>query len=189
MRAVLPQSALRSHSQPLEHRVLARWLIGRVWCGAGRWVRAAGRWVRAAGDRLRHRRLYSHPRVAQRRDRVQAIMGPRAGAAAVQPGPVLPRRPTWEQVGQIFQSADALLCPTATSGYVAGYPYLGSMEVGGATVSHNILGAMTLPFNIRSRCAVRSPRVAPRTAYPPECRWCRDRTTMSPPFVWRARWK
>ena len=42
----------------------------------------------------------------------------------------------------------------ATAGYSAGYPYLGEMEVGGSTVSHNILGAMTLPFNILSRCAV-----------------------------------
>ena len=30
------------------------------------------------------------------------------------------------------------------------------MEVGGGHVSHNILGAMTLPFNILSRCAVLS---------------------------------
>ncbi len=61
----------------------------------------------------------------------------------------------WEPLGQIFEGADVLLCPTmATAGYAAGYPYLGDMEVGGSTVSHNILGAMTLPFNILSRCAV-----------------------------------
>ena len=63
----------------------------------------------------------------------------------------------WEPLGQLFERADALLCPTmATSGYIAGQPYLGSMEVGGSMVSHNILGAMTLPFNILSRCAVLS---------------------------------
>ena len=63
----------------------------------------------------------------------------------------------WEPLGQIFERADAMLCPTmATAGYIAGHPYLGEMEVGGAMVNHNILGAMTLPFNILSRCAVLS---------------------------------
>lgn len=41
-----------------------------------------------------------------------------------------------EPLGQLFERADALLCPTmATSGYIAGQPYLGSMEVGGSMVS------------------------------------------------------
>jgi Asp-tRNA(Asn)/Glu-tRNA(Gln) amidotransferase A subunit family amidase len=43
----------------------------------------------------------------------------------------------------------------ATDGYVAGEPYLeGGMAVGDSHVRHHILGAMTLPFNILSRCPV-----------------------------------
>jgi aspartyl-tRNA(Asn)/glutamyl-tRNA(Gln) amidotransferase subunit A len=61
----------------------------------------------------------------------------------------------WEPLGRLFQTYDVLLCPTmATAGYVAGEPYLEPMAVGGGVVPHNILGAMTLPFNILSRCAV-----------------------------------
>ena len=63
----------------------------------------------------------------------------------------------WKPLGLLFQEFDALVCPTmATTGYVAGEPYLEPMAVGGRTVPHNILGAMTLPFNILSRCAVLS---------------------------------
>jgi len=61
----------------------------------------------------------------------------------------------WEPLGALFERFDVLLCPTmATTGYAAGEPYLTPMRVGAGTVPHNILGAMTLPFNILSRCAV-----------------------------------
>jgi Asp-tRNA(Asn)/Glu-tRNA(Gln) amidotransferase A subunit family amidase len=62
----------------------------------------------------------------------------------------------WEPLGLLFQRVDAFLCPTmATDGYRAGEPYLeGGMDVGGSHVRHHILGAMTLPFNINSRCPV-----------------------------------
>lgn len=63
----------------------------------------------------------------------------------------------WEPLGELFERFDALLCPTmATEGYLAGEPYLDGMHVGGQHVWHHILGAMTLPFNILSRCPVLS---------------------------------
>lgn len=63
----------------------------------------------------------------------------------------------WDPLGLVFEEFDALLCPTmATAGYVAGEPYLGPMAVGEGRVVNNILAAMTLPFNILSRCAVLS---------------------------------
>ena len=86
LRAVLPQPALGHHPQPVEHRVLARRVVGRL-------GRSARRGLRAAGHRLRHRWLDPHPGVAQRGHRVQAAVGSRACVAAVQPRPVLPRRP------------------------------------------------------------------------------------------------
>jgi Asp-tRNA(Asn)/Glu-tRNA(Gln) amidotransferase A subunit family amidase len=43
----------------------------------------------------------------------------------------------------------------ATDGFVAGEAYLeGGLAIGDGHVHHHILGAMTLPFNIQSRCAV-----------------------------------
>ena len=62
----------------------------------------------------------------------------------------------WEPLGVLFQTYDALVCPTmATSGYEAGNPYLaGGLVIGDGHVNHHILGAMTLPFNILSRCPV-----------------------------------
>lgn len=63
----------------------------------------------------------------------------------------------WQPIGELFERCDVLLCPTmATAGYVAGEPYLTPMTVGAGSVQHNILGAMTLPFNILSRCPVMS---------------------------------
>jgi len=64
----------------------------------------------------------------------------------------------WLPLGRLFEAHDVVLCPTmATAGYVAGQAYLGdSFAIGGSTVSHHILGAMTLPFNMFSRCPVLS---------------------------------
>ena len=64
----------------------------------------------------------------------------------------------WEPLGRLFRTYDAMICPTmATSGYEAGNSYLaGGMAVGDGHVHHHILGAMTLPFNILSRCPVLS---------------------------------
>jgi Asp-tRNA(Asn)/Glu-tRNA(Gln) amidotransferase A subunit family amidase len=42
----------------------------------------------------------------------------------------------------------------ATDGYRAGEAYLDGMDIGDGSVVHHILGAMTLPFNIQSRCPV-----------------------------------
>lgn len=62
----------------------------------------------------------------------------------------------WLALGKVFQEHDAMICPTmATDGFVAGEAYLeGGMRIGDGHVQHHILGAMTLPFNIQSRCAV-----------------------------------
>jgi len=63
----------------------------------------------------------------------------------------------WQPIGELFERCDVLLCPTmATAGYEAGEPYLTPMAIGAGSVPHNILGAMTLPFNILSRCPVMS---------------------------------
>lgn len=63
----------------------------------------------------------------------------------------------WGPLGRLFERFDAFICPTmATEGYVAGEPYLGEFSINGTTVQHHILGAMTLPFNILSRCPVLS---------------------------------
>ncbi|MBI4883863.1 MAG: amidase [Actinobacteria bacterium] len=64
----------------------------------------------------------------------------------------------WEPLGRLFERFDVLLCPTmATDGFLAGESYLaGGMDVGTGHVHHHILGAMTLPFNLFSRCPVLS---------------------------------
>jgi len=63
----------------------------------------------------------------------------------------------WRPVADVFRSHDVLLCPTmATEGYLAGEPYLDGMDVGGQHLVHHLLGAMTVPFNVLSRCPVMS---------------------------------
>ena len=63
----------------------------------------------------------------------------------------------WQPLGELFERFDVLVCPTmATEGYVAGEAYLDGIDVGGRHLWHHILGAMTLPFNILSRCPVLS---------------------------------
>ncbi|MGB8860860.1 MAG: amidase [Ilumatobacteraceae bacterium] len=62
----------------------------------------------------------------------------------------------WEPLGRLFETYDAMICPTmATDGFEAGRSYIeGGMDIGDGHVRHHILGAMTLPFNILSRCPV-----------------------------------
>lgn len=62
----------------------------------------------------------------------------------------------WAPLGELFDRYDALICPTmATDGFRAGDPYLeGPFAVGDGAVPHHILMAMTLPFNLFSRCPV-----------------------------------
>ena len=62
----------------------------------------------------------------------------------------------WESLGGLFEQYDAVVCPTmATDGFVAGQAYLeGPFAVGDGFVDHHIKMAMTLPFNLFSRCPV-----------------------------------
>ena len=62
----------------------------------------------------------------------------------------------WEPLGALFEQYDAFVCPTmATDGFVAGQAYLeGPFAVGDGFVDHHIKMAMTLPFNLFSRCPV-----------------------------------
>jgi Asp-tRNA(Asn)/Glu-tRNA(Gln) amidotransferase A subunit family amidase len=62
----------------------------------------------------------------------------------------------WQPLGQLFERFDALICPTmATDGFRAGDSYLqGPFDVGDGQVGHHIMMAMTLPFNLFSRCPV-----------------------------------
>jgi aspartyl-tRNA(Asn)/glutamyl-tRNA(Gln) amidotransferase subunit A len=64
----------------------------------------------------------------------------------------------WRPLGELFDRYDALLCPTmAVDGFVAGEPYLAAgIDIGDGHVDQHIKGAMTLPFNIFSRCPVLS---------------------------------
>lgn len=64
----------------------------------------------------------------------------------------------WEPLGRLFESYDAMLCPTiASAGLLAGEGYVdGQVPVGDTFVEHNILAMMTLPFNLFSRCPVLS---------------------------------
>lgn len=60
----------------------------------------------------------------------------------------------WRPLGEIFEDADVLLCPTmATQGFVAGESYLDGIVVGGEHVKP-WQAEMTLPFNLFSRCPV-----------------------------------
>ena len=64
----------------------------------------------------------------------------------------------WQPLGELFERFDGLLCPTmAIDGFRAGDAYLdGPINVGSGTVDQHIKGAMTLPFNLFSRCPVLS---------------------------------
>jgi Asp-tRNA(Asn)/Glu-tRNA(Gln) amidotransferase A subunit family amidase len=64
----------------------------------------------------------------------------------------------WQPLGALFERYDALLCPTmATRGYPAGEDYTErALTVDGVEVEHYLLGAMTTPFNMFSRCPVLS---------------------------------
>ena len=64
----------------------------------------------------------------------------------------------WQPLGALFERFDGLLCPTmAIDGFRAGDAYLdGAIRVGSGTVDQHIQGAMTLPFNLFSRCPVLS---------------------------------
>ncbi len=64
----------------------------------------------------------------------------------------------WEPLGRLFETYDAVLCPTiATDGLLAGEPYLtGGVPIGDGRVDHHIQAMMTLPFNLFSRCPVLS---------------------------------
>jgi Asp-tRNA(Asn)/Glu-tRNA(Gln) amidotransferase A subunit family amidase len=62
----------------------------------------------------------------------------------------------WAPLGRLFEQFDALVCPTmATDGYRAGESYVdGPFQVGDGQVRHHLLMAMTVPFNLFSRCPV-----------------------------------
>lgn len=62
----------------------------------------------------------------------------------------------WEPLGRVFDDHDVVVCPTmAVDGFEAGNSYLaGGIAAGAGRVPHHILGAMTLPFNMFSRCPV-----------------------------------
>ncbi|MEY2580964.1 MAG: amidase [Ilumatobacteraceae bacterium] len=64
----------------------------------------------------------------------------------------------WDPLGRLFEDIDILLCPTtATTGLQAGNPYLDeALVINGEAVGHHILGMMTVPFNLFSRCPVLS---------------------------------
>jgi aspartyl-tRNA(Asn)/glutamyl-tRNA(Gln) amidotransferase subunit A len=64
----------------------------------------------------------------------------------------------WQPLGALFERYDALLCPTmATRGYPVGEDYTEhTLTVDGVEVEHYLLGAMTTPFNMFSRCPVLS---------------------------------
>jgi aspartyl-tRNA(Asn)/glutamyl-tRNA(Gln) amidotransferase subunit A len=61
-------------------------------------------------------------------------------------------------LGDVLDDHDALLCPTmATRGYLAGNDYTTTPHtVNGVEVEHYLLGALTVPFNMFSRCPVLS---------------------------------
>ncbi len=90
LRRVLSHDDVGHHPQPVEHRL-------RPWRLVRRHRRRPRRRLRAARHRERHRWVDPHPGVVQRRRRLQATVRSGAGVAAVQPRPVLPRRPARPQ--------------------------------------------------------------------------------------------
>lgn len=64
----------------------------------------------------------------------------------------------WEPLGELFERCDALVCPTmGATAYPAGDDYTERpLVVDGVELEHYLLGALTLPFNMFSRCPVLS---------------------------------
>jgi aspartyl-tRNA(Asn)/glutamyl-tRNA(Gln) amidotransferase subunit A len=64
----------------------------------------------------------------------------------------------WHPLGRLFETVDVLLCPTtAATGLQAGNSYVDErVVIDGHVFEHHILGMMTLPFNVFSRCPVLS---------------------------------
>lgn len=64
----------------------------------------------------------------------------------------------WLALGELFERFDALLCPTlGTRGFDVGEHYVDRpLTVAGVDLSSHLLGCLTLPFNIASRCPVLS---------------------------------
>jgi aspartyl-tRNA(Asn)/glutamyl-tRNA(Gln) amidotransferase subunit A len=61
----------------------------------------------------------------------------------------------WEPIGGLFESYDALVCPTwAVTGIPAGDSILGTLFEGGGPNDRQYACMMTVPFNILSPCAV-----------------------------------
>ncbi|CAM3657147.1 amidase [Kibdelosporangium persicum] len=63
-----------------------------------------------------------------------------------------------EDLGEVFRTADALLCPTSgTPALRAGEDYVDTpLIVDGVRLDHNLEAPLTMPFNIASRCPVLS---------------------------------
>ncbi len=61
----------------------------------------------------------------------------------------------WEPIGRLFETYDALVCPTwAVTGIPAGESVLGSLFDGGGPNDRQFACMMTVPFNILSPCPV-----------------------------------
>ncbi|MEX0983792.1 MAG: amidase [Actinomycetota bacterium] len=61
----------------------------------------------------------------------------------------------WEPIGRLFETYDALICPTwAVTGIPAGDAFLGKVFDGGGPNDRQFLCYMTTPFNIMSPCPV-----------------------------------
>ncbi len=63
-----------------------------------------------------------------------------------------------DDLGEVFQNADALVCPTSgTPALLAGEDYVDTpLIVNGVRLEHNLEAPLTIPFNIASRCPVLS---------------------------------
>jgi aspartyl-tRNA(Asn)/glutamyl-tRNA(Gln) amidotransferase subunit A len=61
----------------------------------------------------------------------------------------------WEPVGRLFETYDALVCPTwAVTGIPAGDSILGTLTEGGGPNDRQFMCFMTTPFNVLSPCPV-----------------------------------
>lgn len=63
-----------------------------------------------------------------------------------------------DDLGEVFTTADALICPTSgTPALLAGEDYVDTpLVVAGVRLEHNLEAPLTMPFNIASRCPVLS---------------------------------